>query len=99
MDVILVPLLRVTVTVIDLYVWIVLAEVILSWLISFNVVNTSNRFVYLVADFVHRLTEPALGRIRSFMPNLGGFDISPIVLIFALILFQDILIQVMTKVV
>lgn len=99
MDVILGPLLRVTVTVIDLYVWIILAEVILSWLISFNVVNTSNRFVYMVADFIHRLTEPALGRVRRFIPNLGGFDLSPIILIFGLILIQDVLIQILGKVV
>ncbi len=99
MDVIFGPLLRVTVTVIDLYVWIVLAEVILSWLISFNVVNTSNRFVYMVADFVHRLTEPALAWIRRFIPNLGGFDLSPIILIFGLILIQDVLIQVLGRVV
>ena len=98
MDVILGPVLRVTVTVIDFYVWIVLAEVILSWLVSFNVVNTSNRFVYMVSDFVHRLTEPALGRIRSFLPSLGGFDLSPIILIFGLVLIQDILIQILGKV-
>ncbi|MDB4173030.1 YggT family protein, partial [bacterium] len=64
MDVITGPVLRIIVTVVDLYMWIVIIGVVLSWLVHFSVINTSNRFVYLVVDFVYRITEPALGRIR-----------------------------------
>jgi len=73
---------------IDLYMWIVIIGVVLSWLVAFNVVNTTNRFVYMVGDFTHRATEPALGRIRRYIPNLGGMDISPIVLIILLMFLQ-----------
>ena len=79
--------------VIQLYVWVVIASAILSWLIAFNVVNTQNRFVYTIADTLNRLTEPALGQIRRFMPNLGGIDISPVVLILLLILAQNLIIE------
>jgi YggT family protein len=71
-------------TVIDLFVWIIILQVILSWLIAFNVVNTRNRFVYLVGDFLYRVTEPALRPIRRVLPNLGGIDLSPLVLILLL---------------
>ena len=82
------PFLWLVLTALDLYMWVVIIGVILSWLVSFNVVNTSNRFVYMVGDLTFRLTEPALGRIRRYMPNLGGLDISPIVLILILIFVQ-----------
>ncbi len=82
------PFLWLVLTVLDLYMWIVIIGVVLSWLVSFSVVNTSNRFVYMVGDLTFRLTEPALGRIRRFMPNLGGLDISPVVLIVLLIFLQ-----------
>jgi YggT family protein len=71
-------------TVITLYIWCLIISAILSWLVAFNVVNTQNRFVYTVGDFLHRITEPALGPIRRFLPNLGGIDLSPIVLILSL---------------
>ncbi len=74
--------------VIELYMWVVIIWVIMSWLISFQVVNTHNRFVYLVNDFLHRLTEPALRPIRRVTPYLGGLDLSPLVLIFILILLR-----------
>ena len=82
------PFIWLVLTALDLYMWIVIISVILSWLVAFNVVNTSNRFVYMVGDFTHRATEPALGRIRRFIPNLGGMDISPIVLILLIIFLQ-----------
>lgn len=81
-------------TVLYLYTMVVVAQVILSWLVSFNVVNTRNRFVYMIGDFLHRATEPALKPIRKVMPNLGGLDISPIVLILGLIFVQRLLIDV-----
>ncbi len=95
MDVIVGPVLRLILMVIDLYIWVVAIGVLFSWLNAFNVINTSNRFVYMVGEFLFRATEPPLRKIRGFMPNLGNFDISPIILIFALILTKDILIQVM----
>ena len=67
--------------ILQLYSYVVIANVLISWLIAFNVLNTSNRFVYMVLDFTYRLTEPFLNRIRRFMPNLGSFDISPIILL------------------
>ena len=78
--------------VIGLYIMVVIGQVILSWLVSFSVVNTSNRFVYMVGDFFYRATEPALKHIRRVMPNLGGLDISPIVLILALVFTRRLLI-------
>jgi YggT family protein len=71
-------------TVIDLFVWIIILQVILSWLIAFNVVNTQNRFVYLVGDFLYRVTEPVLRPIRRILPNLGGIDLAPLALILLL---------------
>ena len=70
--------------VLDLYVWLLIASAILSWLIAFNVVNTRNGFVAAVAEFLYRITEPALAPIRRFMPNLGGLDISPVIAILLL---------------
>jgi len=64
-----------------LYSYVVIANVVISWLVAFNVLNTQNRFVYSVLDFTYRLTEPFLRRIRAFLPNLGAFDISPIILL------------------
>ncbi len=64
-----------------LYSYVVIANVIISWLIAFNILNTQNRFVYLILDFTYRLTEPFLNRIRRFLPNLGTLDISPIILL------------------
>ncbi len=71
-------------TVIDLYIWALIIYVALSWLIALKVVNTSNRFVYVVGDFLFRITEPALRPIRRALPNFGGVDISPLVLIVGL---------------
>ncbi len=86
----MVPLIGFLVLVIDLYIWVVIASAILSWLIAFNVVNTSNRFVYSVAETLYRLTEPALRPIRSIIPNLGGIDISPVILILFLLFLRDV---------
>ncbi|PCJ69939.1 MAG: hypothetical protein COA62_10615 [Rhodobiaceae bacterium] len=79
--------------VIDLYIWVVIANAILSWLIAFNVVNTQNRFVYGVADVLYKVTEPVMGPIRRVMPNLGGIDLSPIVLILGLIFLQNLVFE------
>ena len=67
--------------ILKLYSYVVVANVIVSWLISFNVLNTQNRFVYALLELSYRLTEPFLRRIRRFLPNLGALDISPIILL------------------
>lgn len=78
-------------TIIQIYIYLLIASVIMSWLVSFNVINTSNQLVYTIGSFLHRITEPALGRIRRYVPDLGGLDISPIVLILLLWFVQLLL--------
>ena len=68
-------------TILKYYSYVVIANVVISWLVAFNVLNTQNRFVYSILDFTYRLTEPFLNRIRRYLPNLGAFDISPIILL------------------
>ena len=84
------PLIGFFVLVIDLYIWIVIASAILSWLVAFNVVNTNNRVVLVIGDTLYRLTEPAHRPIRSILPNLGGIDISPVILILLLLFVRDV---------
>ena len=88
------PFLWLILQVIDLYMWLVIIGVVLSWLAAFNVVNLSNRFVYLVGEFINRLTEPALRPIRQVLPNLGNIDISPVVLILLLLFLQRFIIWI-----
>ena len=78
-------------TAIGFYVTLVIIQVVLSWLVAFNVVNTQNRFVYLVGDFLYRITEPALKPIRRLLPTMGGIDLSPVVLILGLYFLQILL--------
>jgi len=66
-------------------------QAVMSWLIAFNVINTHNRFVYMVGDFLYRVTEPLLRPIRRILPDLGGIDLSPMVLIFGIIFLQNVL--------
>ena len=89
------PFIWLVLTALDLYMWIVIIGVILSWLVAFKVVNTQNRFVYLAGDFLHRVTEPALRPIRRFLPTLGGIDLSPIVLILLLFFAKSLLFEYM----
>src|ERR1700686_101647 len=77
--------------VLDLYVWLLIASAILSCLIAFNVVNTRNKFGSAGGGFLYRVTEPLLAPIRSFMPNLGGLDISPIILILIIMFIQRVI--------
>lgn len=76
----------------QIYVWLLIASAVLSWLIAFNVVNTRNQFVSSVADFLYRITEPALRPIRNMLPNLGGIDISPIILILIIFFIERLII-------
>ena len=70
-----------TLQILKLYSYIVIANVLISWLVAFNVLNTQNRFVYSILELTHRLTDPILNKIRRFLPNLGTLDISPIILL------------------
>jgi YggT family protein len=79
--------------VLDIYIWLLIAAAILSWLIAFNVVNTRNQFVATIGDFLYRITEPVLRPIRNMLPSLGGIDISPVVLILIIILIKDIIVR------
>ena len=67
--------------ILKLYSYVVIANVVVSWLIAFNILNTQNRFVYSILELSYRLTDPILNRIRHFLPNLGSLDISPIILL------------------
>ena len=86
----MIPLINFIVMLINLYIWVIIISAVLSWLIAFNVVNMQNQFVHMIADFLYRITDPALRPIRRFIPYLGGIDISPIVLILLLILIRDV---------
>ena len=77
--------------VIQLYIWVLVASAVMSWLVAFNVVNTQNRLVYMIGDFLYRVTEPALRPIRRYVPLMGGVDISPVVLILILIFVQRLI--------
>jgi YggT family protein len=73
------------------YLWLVVAAVIVSWLVAFNVVNMRNQFVSMVGEFLYRVTEPALRPIRNALPNLGGIDISPVILFLIIIFIQRVI--------
>ena len=84
-------------TVIQLYIYVLIASAVLSWLIAFNVVNTRNQFVSAVADALWRLTEPVLAPIRRILPNLGGLDLSPVVLILLLVFLRNLIIELFAR--
>ncbi len=86
-------LLILIVQVIQIYTWVIIVSAVLSWLIAFNVINTQNRFVYTVVDVLYRVTEPALAPIRRILPDLGGVDISPVVLLLLLYFLQNLIIE------
>ena len=77
--------------IIYLYVWVLIINAGISWLIAFNVLNTQNRFVYSVLEFTYKLTAPPLNYIRRFLPNLGSIDVSPIVLILLIYFVRDLM--------
>ena len=79
--------------ILDIYIWLLIAAAILSWLVAFNVVNSRNQFVAMVGDFLYRITEPVLRPIRNVLPNLGGIDVSPVVLILIIILIKDVIVR------
>lgn len=77
----------------QIYVWLLIASAVLSWLIAFNVINTRNQFVSTIWDSLYRITEPALRPIRQRLPNLGGIDISPIILLLIIYFIQSVIVR------
>ena len=80
---------------ITIYLWIIIINAILSWLVAFNVLNTQNRFVFSVLDATYKLTDPALNKIRRFIPTFGSIDISPVVLILILMFLRNIIFEIL----
>ena len=78
---------------VSLYIWILIINAVISWLVAFNVVNTSNRFVYSILDVSYKLTAPPLNYIRRYLPNLGSIDISPVVLILVLLFLRNLVFE------
>ena len=79
--------------ILKLYSYVVIANVIISWLVAFNILNTSNRFVYSILDVSYKLTAPPLNYIRRFLPNLGSIDISPVILILILLFLRNLVFE------
>ena len=82
-------------SIINIYIWLIIINDILSWLVAFHVLNTQNRFVFLVLNATHQLTDPVLNKIRRFIPNLGSIDISPVVLILLLIFIRNLFFELL----
>ena len=81
-------------SVITFYIWIVIINAILSWLVAFNILNTQNRFVFSVLDTTYKLTDPALNKIRRFLPTFGSIDLSPVVLILFLMFIRNLVFEI-----
>ena len=81
-------------SIITIYLWVIIINAILSWLVAFNILNTQNRFVFSVLDATYKLTDPALNKIRRFIPVFGSIDISPIILILLLMFLRNLIFEV-----
>jgi len=81
-------------SVISIYLWIIIINALLSWLVAFNILNTQNRFVFSILDVTYKLTDPVLNKIRRFIPNFGSIDISPIILILGLMFFRNLIFEI-----
>ena len=81
-------------SIITIYLWIIIVNALLSWLVAFNILNTQNRFVFTVLDATHKMTDPALNKIRSFIPTFGSIDVSPVVLILFLMFLRNIIFEI-----
>ena len=79
--------------IVGIYIWILIINAIISWLVAFNILNTSNRFIYSLLDVSYKLTDPPLSYIRRYLPNLGSIDISPIVLILGLMFLRNLIFE------
>lgn len=78
----------------DIYTWIIIASAVFSWLYAFNVVNSSNRFVASIGEFLYKVTEPVLRPLRNILPNLGGIDISPVILLLLLGFLRRLVVEI-----
>ena len=83
--------------IVNLYIWVLVINAILSWLVAFNILNTGNKFVYSVLEVSYKLTDPALNLIRRYLPNLGSIDISPVILILGLNFLRNFIIEILTS--
>ena len=83
--------------IVELYIWVLIINAIASWLVAFNVINTGNRFVYIVLETTYKLTDPPLRFIRNYIPNLGSIDISPVILILGLIFLKNFINEIFYK--
>ena len=81
-------------SIITIYLWIIIINAILSWLVAFNVLNTQNRFVFSILDTTYKLTDPALNKIRRFIPMFGSIDVSPVILILLLMFLRNIIFEI-----
>ena len=81
-------------SIITIYLWIIIINAILSWLVAFNVLNTQNRFVFSILDVTYKLTDPVLNKIRRFIPTFGSIDISPVILILLLMFLRNLIFEV-----
>ena len=81
-------------TIITIYLWIIIINAILSWLVAFNILNTQNRFVFSILDATYKMTDPALNKIRRFLPTFGSIDASPVVLILLLMFLRNIIFEI-----
>jgi len=81
-------------SIITIYIWIVIFNAILCWLVAFNILNTQNRFVFSVLDTTYKLTDPALNKIRRFLPTFGSIDLSPVVLILFLMFIRNLVFEI-----
>ena len=79
--------------IVELYIWLLIIQAILSWLIAFGIVNTQSNFVNMIGNFLYKITEPLLRPIRRLLPEFGGVDISPVILIILLIFFRNLLFE------
>ena len=79
---------------ITIYLWVIIINALLSWLVAFNILNTQNRFVFSILDATYKLTDPALNKIRRFLPTFGSIDISPIILILGLMFLRNLVFEI-----
>ena len=86
-------LLDIILLILQIYIWLLIAAAVLSWLVAFNVVNTRNQVVHMAGDFLYRVTEPLLRPIRNVLPNLGGIDISPVILILIILFLENVIVR------
>ena len=81
-------------SIITIYLWIIIVNALLSWLVAFNILNTQNRFVFSVLDATHKMTDPVLNKIRNFIPTFGSIDISPVILILLLMFLRNVIFEI-----